>query len=114
MHLIEGLEFSPSYVPDVTSYDYDAPLTESGQYTAKYNALANTKLMPVKREIEGPWYRDATFKMKYKQRSGLGATHREWRREGRGHFRLLSYMIDTDLDADVDWSSASAGHAQVG
>jgi len=33
-----GLEFSPSYVPDVTSYDYDAPLTESGQYTAKYNA----------------------------------------------------------------------------
>ena len=28
----------PSYVPDVTSYDYDAPLSESGQYTAKYNA----------------------------------------------------------------------------
>ena len=22
----------------MTSYDYDAPLTESGQYTAKYNA----------------------------------------------------------------------------
>ena len=35
---MSGLEFSPSYVPDVTSYDYDAPLTESGQYTAKYNA----------------------------------------------------------------------------
>lgn len=35
---LEGLEFSPSYVPDVTSYDYDAPLTECGQYTAKYNA----------------------------------------------------------------------------
>ena len=34
----KGLEFSPSYVPDVTSYDYDAPLTECGQYTAKYNA----------------------------------------------------------------------------
>ena len=33
-----GLEFSPSYVPDVTSYDYDAPLSESGGYTAKYNA----------------------------------------------------------------------------
>jgi len=33
-----GAEVSPSYVPDVTSYDYDAPLTESGHYTAKYNA----------------------------------------------------------------------------
>ena len=33
-----GLEFSPSYVPDVTSYDYDAPLSECGGYTAKYNA----------------------------------------------------------------------------
>ena len=33
-----GLEFSPSYVPDVTSYDYNAPLSECGAYTAKYNA----------------------------------------------------------------------------
>jgi len=33
-----GAEISPSYVPDVTSYDYDAPITESGHYTAKYNA----------------------------------------------------------------------------
>merc|ERR1711976_1138659 len=28
----------PSYVPDITSYDYDAPLSESGQYTSKYEA----------------------------------------------------------------------------
>lgn len=28
----------PSYVPDVTSYDYDAPLSESGQYKPKYYA----------------------------------------------------------------------------
>ena len=33
-----GAEISPSYVPDVTSYDYDAPISESGHYTAKYNA----------------------------------------------------------------------------
>lgn len=33
-----GAEVSPSYVPDVTSYDYDAPVTESGLYNAKYNA----------------------------------------------------------------------------
>ena len=32
------MEFSPSYVPDITSYDYDAPLSESGQYTDKYAA----------------------------------------------------------------------------
>lgn len=30
---------SPGYAPDVTSYDYDAPISESGQPTAKYHAL---------------------------------------------------------------------------
>jgi len=33
-----GVELMPSYVPDVTSYDYDAPLSESGQYKPKYYA----------------------------------------------------------------------------
>ncbi len=30
---------SPGYAPDVTSYDYDAPISESGQVTPKYMAL---------------------------------------------------------------------------
>ena len=30
---------SPGYAPDVTSYDYDAPINESGQPTQKYHAL---------------------------------------------------------------------------
>lgn len=30
---------SPAYAPDVTSYDYDAPISESGQTTPKYHAL---------------------------------------------------------------------------
>lgn len=30
---------SPGYAPDVTSYDYDAPISESGQATAKYHLL---------------------------------------------------------------------------
>lgn len=30
---------SPGYAPDVTSYDYDAPITESGQTSDKYWAL---------------------------------------------------------------------------
>lgn len=30
---------SPGFAPDVTSYDYDAPISESGQTTPKYHAL---------------------------------------------------------------------------
>lgn len=33
---------SPSYAPDVTSYDYDAPISESGQTTPKYWELRKT------------------------------------------------------------------------
>ena len=30
----------PFYLPDVTSYDYDSPLSESGDYTPKYDVAA--------------------------------------------------------------------------
>lgn len=33
---------SPGFAPDVTSYDYDAPISESGQLTPKYWALRET------------------------------------------------------------------------
>lgn len=33
---------SPAYAPDVTSYDYDAPISESGQTTPKYHLLRKT------------------------------------------------------------------------
>lgn len=33
---------SPGFAPDVTSYDYDAPISESGQTTPKYLALRKT------------------------------------------------------------------------
>ncbi len=33
---------SPGFSPDVTSYDYDAPISESGVATPKYHALRNT------------------------------------------------------------------------
>ncbi|MDE6785730.1 MAG: beta-galactosidase, partial [Muribaculaceae bacterium] len=33
---------SPGFDPDVTSYDYDAPISESGQITSKYMDLRNT------------------------------------------------------------------------
>ena len=32
---------SPGFSPDVTSYDYDAPINEAGQVTPKYNELRN-------------------------------------------------------------------------
>ena len=33
---------SPGFAPDVTSYDYDAPISESGQITEKYRELRQT------------------------------------------------------------------------
>lgn len=49
---------SPGYQPDVTSYDYDAPISESGAVTPKYKALravmakyAGGKLPPVPEDI---------------------------------------------------------------
>ncbi len=33
---------SPGFAPDVTSYDYDAPIDESGRVTQKYHALRAT------------------------------------------------------------------------
>ncbi|XP_059086331.1 beta-galactosidase-1-like protein 2 isoform X1 [Tigriopus californicus] len=35
-----GLPIFPSYAPDTASYDYDAPLTEAGHYTPKYDRAA--------------------------------------------------------------------------
>jgi len=54
-----GLETAPNYLPDVTSYDYDAPITESGHYTAKYNTTkemiaAYDPLYPLLKTIPQP------------------------------------------------------------
>ena len=46
--------FSPTqYQPDVTSYDYDAPINEMGQATPKYFALRNllAKYLPLKQKL---------------------------------------------------------------
>jgi len=46
--------FSPTqYQPDVTSYDYDAPINELGQATPKYYALRNllAKYQPAKKKL---------------------------------------------------------------
>ena len=46
--------FSPTqYQPDVTSYDYDAPINEMGQATPKYYALRNilSKYLPAKQKL---------------------------------------------------------------
>lgn len=47
---------SPGYAPDVTSYDYDAPISESGQTTPKYWLLRKTlaKYMDGKNQMKVP------------------------------------------------------------
>lgn len=36
---MNGALHDAEYLPDVTSYDYDAPLTEAGEYTSKFHKL---------------------------------------------------------------------------
>lgn len=47
---------SPGFAPDVTSYDYDAPISESGQTTPKYWELRKTlaKYMDGKKQTDVP------------------------------------------------------------
>ena len=47
---------SPGFAPDVTSYDYDAPISESGQTTPKYWALreAMAKYMDGEKQAKVP------------------------------------------------------------
>ncbi|KAJ0180490.1 hypothetical protein K1T71_003894 [Dendrolimus kikuchii] len=37
-----GANFDGTYMPDITSYDYNAPLTEAGDPTPKYDAIRDT------------------------------------------------------------------------
>ncbi len=45
---------SPGFAPDVTSYDYDAPISESGQATEKYRALRETLAKYLDGERQNP------------------------------------------------------------
>ncbi len=36
-----GANFYDGYLPQLTSYDYDAPLDEAGDPTSKYEAMQN-------------------------------------------------------------------------
>lgn len=47
---------SPGFAPDVTSYDYDAPISESGRITPKYEKLRETlaKYMDGKKQAKVP------------------------------------------------------------
>ena len=47
---------SPGFAPDVTSYDYDAPISESGRITPKYEKLRATlaKYMDGKKQAKVP------------------------------------------------------------
>lgn len=49
-NVANSLDDNSGYQPDTTSYDYDAPLTEAGDYTLKYVAVKEllNKYNPVK------------------------------------------------------------------
>ena len=49
-----GANFSDKYEPDVTSYDYDAPLNEMGQPTPKYFAIRDLLLRYLPKGTELP------------------------------------------------------------
>ncbi|MDE6278077.1 MAG: beta-galactosidase [Muribaculaceae bacterium] len=77
---------SPGYAPDVTSYDYDAPISESGRPTAKYFALRDTlagylpageKLPPLPDLIPSGEVRPFAFK----EYAPLGQLHYKPKRE---------------------------------
>ncbi len=60
---------SPGFAPDVTSYDYDAPISESGVATPKYHALrtalskySDTKLPDVPKAIPTTTVKEFEFK----------------------------------------------------
>lgn len=41
LEIIPGANWGGTYQPDITSYDYDAPLSEAGDPTPKYYAIRN-------------------------------------------------------------------------
>jgi beta-galactosidase len=49
-----GANFSDKYEPDVTSYDYDAPLNEMGQPTPKYFAIRDLLLRDLPKGAKPP------------------------------------------------------------
>lgn len=44
----------PSYQPDITSYDYDAPLSEAGDYTPKYKKIRQLLMTQFKLKLIDP------------------------------------------------------------
>uniref|UniRef100_A0A3P9P018 Beta-galactosidase n=1 Tax=Poecilia reticulata TaxID=8081 RepID=A0A3P9P018_POERE len=58
---MSGADPDPSYKALVSSYDYDAPLSEAGGYTAKYHLL---------RDLFSQFKRKLTFSMKYRYSKG--------------------------------------------
>ncbi|XP_044259099.1 beta-galactosidase-1-like protein 3 [Tribolium madens] len=62
---LNGANLDRRYQPDTTSYDYDAPLTENGDYSEKYHIVRNlignqngvkTKLPPLPEPTPRQWY----------------------------------------------------------
>lgn len=45
---VSGANYNSMYLPDITSYDYDAPLSEAGDPTPKYLAIRDAIAILIK------------------------------------------------------------------
>jgi len=88
---------SPGFAPDVTSYDYDAPINEWGQPTPKYFLLRETlakysdKKLPAIPKAPMPVITVPKFELKEYQHLTMGAA-------GEGEDRILTFE-----EVDMGW-----------
>lgn len=98
---------SPGYAPDVTSYDYDAPITESGQPTDKYFMLRNLlskysdtplpELPPLYRAVKMPEIVPVDYALLYNLYSKEFTDNNPMPMEFYGQgFGTVSYFIQVD------------------
>jgi beta-galactosidase len=88
---------SPGFAPDVTSYDYDAPINEWGRPTPKYHLLRETlakysdKKLPAIPKAPMPLITIPQFELKEYQPLTMGAT-------GEGEDRIMTFE-----EVDMGW-----------
>ncbi|KAK5650748.1 hypothetical protein RI129_001777 [Pyrocoelia pectoralis] len=71
-NIADGSVNNKGYQPDTTSYDYDAPLTEAGDYTEKYIMVKELLEKYSKVKLKTPYAPSITLKMAYPSVSVTG------------------------------------------
>jgi hypothetical protein len=71
MPIVTGANFEDYYQPQLTSYDYDAPITEAGDPTSKYFAIREVigRVSNTVFEVEGWFLPNATKLAQHENRN---------------------------------------------